>query len=390
VKSAEIVVVGGGILGATTTWELAREDMDVLLLEAGRVGEGCTGKSAAIVRCHYSNPEVVRMAVRSREALRRLPLLLDCEPVYTRCGWLFLVDEEHAQAALDNSEMQDEEGVDSLEAIDDLAEYLPGVVEEGIAYALYEPDAGFADPVATTRAYAEAARRAGARIEEGLPVETIEAEPGGAVRGVRAGGELLECDTLVLAAGPWTRGLAGGIGLELPLTVTREQDVVYATAPQPTVPCAISSQVDRVYLRPAPEHGRDHLLAGRGFPKDYETVEPDGYDESLDDAFEVDVRGRIEQRLPHLSGMRAVGGAAGLYDVTPDWHPLLGAVDGIDGLHLACGGSGHCFKLGPAIGELVAWPILGRHATYADVESFSLARFAQGREFASSYGGNRA
>jgi glycine/D-amino acid oxidase-like deaminating enzyme len=390
VTGAETIVVGGGILGAATTWELAREGMDVLLLEAGRVGGGCTAKSAAIVRCHYSNPEVVRMAVRSREALRRLPLLLDCEPVYTQCGWLFLVDEEHAQAALDNSEMQEEEGVDSLEAIDELADHLPGVVEDGIAYALYEPEAGFADPVATTRAYAEASRRAGGRGEEGVRVDAIELDAGGAVCGVRAAGELLECDRVVLAAGPWTRQLALGIGLELPLTVTREQEVVFATAPAPTVPCAVSSQLDRVYLRPAPEHGADCLLAGRGFPKAYETVDPEGYDEALDAAFEADVRGRIERRLPRLAGMPAAGGTAGLYDVTPDWHPLLGPVDGYDGLHLACGGSGHCFKLGPAIGELVAWPITGREITYLDPTRFSLGRFAAGREFASSYGGNRA
>ena len=115
--------------------------MDVLLLEAKRFGEQSTGKSAAIVRCHYSNPEVVRMAVHSRETLRRLPLLLDCDPVYTRSGWLFLVDEENAGFAIENAEMQDEEGLDTVE-VDDLQEYLPGVDETGIAYALYEPDAG--------------------------------------------------------------------------------------------------------------------------------------------------------------------------------------------------------------------------------------------------------
>ena len=88
--------------------------------------------------------------------------------------------------------------------------------------------------------------------------------------------------------------------------------------------------------------------------------------------------------------MRRVGGRVGLYDVTPDWHPILGAVDGIAGLFLATGGSGHCFKLGPAIGELVADSILGRPPAYADVKNFSLSRFAEGREFRSTYGGNRA
>jgi glycine/D-amino acid oxidase-like deaminating enzyme len=375
-----VIVVGGGILGATTFWELAREEIDVLLLEAQRFGGGSTAKSAAIVRCHYSNPEVVRMAVRSREALRRLPLLLDCEPVYTRTGWLFLVDEADAELAVANAEMQEGEGLDAVD-VDDLQEVLPGVDETGIAYALYEPESGYADPVATTTAYVEAGRRAGGVARENAIVESIEIDAG-KVRGARVAGELLECDALVLAAGPWSATL-----FELPLEITREQDVVFETAPEATVPCAVSSQVDRVYLRPYPD-GR--LLVGRGFPKEYEHADPDGYDDTVDEAFERDVRDRITRRLPRLAGMRRVDGRTGLYDVTPDWHPLLGPVPGVDGLHLATGGSGHCFKLGPAIGELVANELLGRKLNYADITSFSVSRFAEGRPFRSTYGGNRA
>ena len=98
----------------------------------------------------------------------------------------------------------------------------------------------------------------------------------------------------------------------------------------------------------------------------------------------------MASRLPRLAGMRAIDGRVGLYDVTPDWHPLLGPVDGVEGLHLATGGSGHCFKLGPAIGELVAAGLLGRKLAHADIASFSVGRFAEGREFGSTYGGNRA
>lgn len=387
-RGATTIVVGGGILGATTACELARAGMDVLLLEAKRFGGQSTGKSAAIVRCHYSNPEVVRMAVHSRETFRRLPLLLDCEPVYTQTGWLFLVDQENAQFALDNAAMQDEEGVDSIE-VGDLQEYLPGIDEDGIAYALYEPDAGFADPVAATKAYIEAAQAVGARALEGTPVESVElaAER---VRGVRVGGELVECDNLVLAAGPWTLKLAGVAGLELPLEITREQDVVFDVAPQTTIPSAVSSQIDRVYMRPAPEYGTSHVLVGRGFPKEYEQVDPAGYDDEVDAEFEQDVHDRVTRRVPRLDGMRRVAGRVGLYDVTPDWHPILGAVDGLEGLFLATGGSGHCFKLGPAIGELVAGAVLGMKSAYAEVDNFSLSRFAEGREFRSTYGGNRA
>jgi glycine/D-amino acid oxidase-like deaminating enzyme len=387
-KGAETIVIGGGILGATTLWELAREGMEPLLLEAGRFGAAGTGKSAAIVRCHYSNREVVQMAVRSRERLRQLPLHLDCGPVYTRTGWLFLLDQESALAAAENSIMQDEEGLDSIE-VDDLDEFLPGANGAGLAYALFEPDSGFADPVATTNAYLTAAIRAGARALEHSRVEAIELA-GDAVRGVRVDGELVECDSVVLAAGPWSLGLARGIGLELPLEITREQDLIFATAPEQPVPCAVSSQADRVYLRPAPEWGDGHVLVGRGFPKEYEAVDPDRCDETVDQAFEADVRERVAARLPRLAEMSRVEGRVGLYDVTPDWHPLLGPVEGYEGLHLATGGSGHCFKLGPAIGELVAGAILGKRVAYANVGSFSLARFAEGRRFTSSYGGNRA
>jgi sarcosine oxidase subunit beta len=386
--SSTVTIVGGGIVGAATAWALAKEGVDVLVLESGRFGRASTGKSAAIVRCHYSNPEVVRMAVHSRETYRRLPLLLECDPVYERTGWLFLVDEQDAALAVQNAEMQDEEGVDSID-VDDVSEYLPGVDPAGIAYALYEPDGGFVDPIAATNAYIDAARRAGGEAREGVRVESIEVEDG-RVRGVHADGELIESDLVVLAAGPWSLGLARTAGVELPLEITREQDVIFATAPEPTIPCAVSSQVDRVYMRPAPEHGDGHLLVGRGFPKEYEQVDPDAYDDRVDEEFELDVLDRVAGRVPRLAGMRPVGGRVGLYDVTPDWHPQLGPVDEVENLVLATGGSGHCFKLAPAIGELVAAQILGSGVAYAAAETFSVNRFAEGHELRSTDGGNRA
>ena len=359
------IVVGGGILGACTLYELARAGEDALLLEAGAFAREGTGKSAAIVRTHYSNREVVRMAVRSREAFRE-------QAFYDRCGWLFLVDEEDADLARQNRAMQVQEGALSEEV--DPADF--GLSSDGVAYALFEPDSGFADPVAATRSYIEAARQEGAEAREQIRVDSI--EPG---RGVVAGGELLESDNVVLAAGAWSKQLAAGIGLELPLEIPREQDVIFETGA--TLHHAISSQVDRIYMRP---DGSRRLLAGRGHPKDYELVDPDGYDLEVDAEFEADVLARLQRRLPGLNGARRVDGRVGLYEVTPDWHPILGPVDGYDGLFLATGGSGHCFKLGPAIGELVAGAVLGRDVG----DTFSLSRFDEGRELRSTYGGNRA
>lgn len=368
----KVIVVGGGIMGAVTAWELAQAGADVTLFEARELGCESTGKSAAIVRMHYSNPEVVRMAVHSREAFRRLPLLLECDPVYTRCGWLFLVEESEAELAFANAQMQDEEGVDIVE-VDDLQEYVPGIDEEGIAYALFEPDSGFADPVAATRAYADAARRLGAEVHEHSPVRRL--------------ADLREqADVVVLAAGAWSANLAAAAGIDLPVEIYREQDVVFDVAGEETIRHAISSQVDRVYMRP----DGNGLLAGRGYPKEYERVKPDGYDASVDDDFTADVHERVTRRIPRLAAMHKASGRTGLYTVTPDWHPLLGPVPGDEWLVLATGGSGHCFKLGPAIGSLVANAILGRQLKMADVETFSLARFAGDRLLRSTYGGNRA
>ncbi len=387
-KGATTIVVGGGIMGATTLWELAKGGMDALLLEAGGFGLESTGKSAAIVRGHYSNPQVVRMAVRSRDALMRLPELTGCEPVYTKVGWLFLVDEADTELAKQNRAMQIAEGSLSVE-VDDLGAIVPGIRTDGIAYALYEEASGFADPVATTEAYIEAARRLGARAQDRSPAQAVIVE-GGRVKGVQVNGEVLPCENVVLAAGAWTHKLSAGFGLELPVQITREQDVVFDTGAEATIPCSISAQIDRVYMRPAPEYGPAALLIGRGFPKDYENVEPDGYDTTVSDVFEADVRKRLVDRIPRLAGVKKVDGRAGLYTVTPDWHPLLGPVDGFEGVYLATGGSGHCFKLGPAIGELVGNALLGKSVDYADIASFSLSRYAEGREFRSTYGGNRA
>lgn len=374
------VVVGGGIMGAATLWELARAGEETILLEAGTVACGATGKSAALVRTHYSNAEVVRMAVHSRDAFIAAPELLGCAPFYEPCGWLFLVDAATAPLARDNLARQRAAGGVAEEV--DPAAHLHGLVSDGIAYALFEPDAGYADPVAATRAYVEAARREGAVVREGAPVDAV--EPG---RGVRVGRELVEADHVVLATGAWTARLAAAIGVEVPLELPREQDVLLAPAGGGSIEHAVSSQADRVYLRPA---GNGRVLAGRGYPKDYELVEPDGYDERIDGAFAADVTERVGLRFPHLAGAVFAGGSVGLYEVTPDWHPILGPVEGCDGLHLATGGSGHCFKLGPAIGALVAGAITGLDVDYANLHTFSLSRFDEGRELRSTYGGNRA
>ena len=195
--------------------------------------------------------------------------------------------------------MQEEEGLDSVE-VDDLQEFLPGAEETGIAYALFEPDSGFADPVATTRAYidgvcgARAHGRSRARRSRRSRSRTAR------VRGVRVGGELVECDSVVLAAGPWSLALARGIGLELPLEITREQDVVFddgAGADDPVR--GLVAGRPRLHAPRARARRAAHLLVGRGFPKDVRAGRSGrATTTAVDAAFEADVREPRRHRLP--------------------------------------------------------------------------------------------
>jgi sarcosine oxidase subunit beta len=383
------VIIGGGILGAATLWQLSRAGMPCALFESGAFGHESTGKSAAVVRMHYSNPQVVRMALRSRDAFINLPELLGCDPVFHRTGYIFLVDANDRENAIANRQMQLAEGASSVEvSLDELEDYLPGINTEGISYVLFEEDSGFADPFATNTAYIQAARGLGAHAYEATPVEAILVQ-NGAVHGVSVRGRTIACDSVVLAAGAWSPALAATAGIELPIQITREQDVIYETAPEQPVPLAVSMQVDRTYLRPLPEEGDSLMLVGRGFPKPYDYVDAGGYTPEIDEELECDVRARVTARFPRLQGLRFRHGRVGLYSITPDWHPLLGPVKAVAGLHLATGGSGHCFKLAPAISELIAGEILGAPVRYADIGDFRLERFADGDVFRSTYGGNR-
>lgn len=388
-RRRDTIVVGGGIIGATTLWELSRRDVPAMLLEASTFGCESTGKSAAIVRTHYSNPEVVRMAVRSREALKNAPELLGSKPIYDAAGWLFLVDDDNADIARSNRIMQQEQGAASDEVpLDELPELVPGMSTTGVAYALYEQESGFADPIATTNAYIDAARRNGALALDHSRVESIIVEDD-RVRGIVCGGQRIECETVVLAAGAWSVKLAADIGVALPVGIYREQDVIFDTDVRAPIRFAVSNQVDRVYMRPLLEQGDSLVLVGRGFPKPYETADPDDYCHDVDRGFEEDVRARAVARIPTLDRMVRVDSRVGLYSVPPDWHPILGRVAAVEGLVVATGGSGHCFKLGPAIGELIASDVTGESADFADIRSFALGRFETGRLFVSTFGGNR-
>jgi sarcosine oxidase subunit beta len=386
----DVLVVGGGVIGAAVQDALATRDVTSVLLDRGRYGIESTGKSAAIVRMHYSHPDVIRMAVVSRDALRELSATAS-QPFYHETGWFFLVPPEARSAALAGAAEVREGGAVVAElSPNEAREAFPALNTDGVDLVLHEPQSGYCDPIVATEGLLERAARKGAQAHSGVRVRSLLRE-GDRIVGVETDAGSISCSTVVLAAGPWSKKLAATAGVELPLTITREQDLLVSCPEEDAPPVAISNMVDSIYLRPLMDGDRRcGAIIGRGFPKEYEEVDPDDYDGGLDDWFEADVRERATRRFGRLGSAAKTHGRSGLYCVTPDWQPIVGPMPGIGGLVLATGGSGHCFKLAPAIGEMVAAQMVGGTPSHGiSADQFSIDRFTTGSTFGSRYGGNR-
>ena len=382
---SDVIIVGGGVMGAATFFELAQRGVDVRLLERDRFAGASSGKSAAIVRMHYSNPSVVRMALRSRRIFASFPDITGASAGYRAGGWTFLVPAEDETAVRETFAMNRRRRRRRRRGPARRAR-LPSSrasTSPDIALALHEPRSGLRrsphDGGGLHRG-GPAARWEGRRRRPG-PRDRPSARSGCGSRHPRRARGLRDGRArrrgLVGQARPLRRARLG-------YRVTREEELYVELPGGGPGGGSVSSVVDRVYLRPLPEAagGRgDVYLVGRGFPKDYQEVDPDAVDYSADDGFAADLIERLSNRFSAFKLGRIVGGTVGLYEVTPDWHPYLGEVDGVDGLVLATGGSGHGFKLAPAIGEMVAEAVTssGRVIPCSPIEAFEVQRFARGR-----------
>lgn len=382
----DAIVVGAGITGASTAYHLVGAGLRrVLLLERGAPASGGTGKSAAVVRQHYSTPLLARLAKQSVGMLQSI----DAEiggGAFSQCGYVMLIPPDLKAAAEGNMAMQRDVGVDTRWLDDDeIDRMLPWINRDGVAGVVYEKEGGYADPVRVTEAYVSRFQKIGGEFRERTPCRGLLRD------GDRVSGVLLEdgeimAGAVVNAAGPWAAPLAIGAGIEIPLRSVREQDSIWQARENRQLPDkSVSNAVDAIYLRPM---GEGRFLIGQGFPKDYIDVDPYNYREAADADFINLILQRADRRFPTLAGMTLVTAYAALYDVTPDWYPFIGPRRGLKGYFDACGGSGHGFKIGPAIGQALAgWIAEGR--VEDDFARLSHDRLAEGRLFTGAYGGNR-
>ena len=388
-QTADAVVIGAGINGATTAYNLVKRGLkNVVLLEKQLIASGGTGRSAAIIRQHYSNEELVRMVKRSVDIFHDFDAVVGGDPGFVNCGWSFLIPEDVSDGFSANIELGQRLGVDVREiSREELNEIEPRIDLSDVHRMAYEPRSGYADPRTTTHAYIQRFIDLGGRLWQLTSVEELIAE-NNTVKGVRTDAGDISTDVVINAAGPWADRVARWIGIDLPFQITREEEIIFDTSQLGGPPkLCFSDMAKAIYYRP---DGTDRTLVGRGFPKNYQYIEPDGYNQEVDVSFIAEVSERLHARWPTFSRALALNSYTGLYDVTPDWHPILGRVDGIDGFYLCAGFSGHGFKIGPAIGEVMAEEIIDGAAHSIDISRLNLRRFAAGQHIGAAYGTNRA
>ena len=364
---AEVVVVGGGVVGTSIAFHLAEAGASVCLLERQELASGSTSRAAGGFRAQFSDPLNVALGLRSIEAFTRFAERPGGEIDLHQVGYLFLLDREEDVAAFERSvALQNELGVPSrLLSRDEAAVLCPIAGLDGVLAATYCPLDGHASPEAVVQGYAAGARACGATVVTGCAVTAIE-EHDGEIRGVRTERGPVETGIVICAAGVWSPELARSVGVELPvLPYLREVGFTGPVDGLPTpMPLTIDFPTGFYFHREGPG-----LLFGMADPQQ----EP-GFGATTDPAWLEHVLEVAERRLPSLGDMPIAGGWKGYYEVTPDHNALIGEAPLPTRFLYATGFSGHGFLQGPAVGEIVRDLVLGREP-FVDVSPLSIDRF---------------
>jgi sarcosine oxidase subunit beta len=379
-ETADIIIIGGGVMGTSIAYHLAKQgNVQVTLLERKALCNGTTGHSGAIVRQHYSSDFTIRMARDCLAVFQHFDERIGGDCGFVTTGMIVIVNEQGAEALRANVNIQQEQGIDThLVQPEEIEDVAPGYSGTGVALACYEPGTGVADPMATTYCYANRARDFGTTIREGVTVTHI-LTANEHVVGVRTDGGDILASRVVLAANVWSVALAQSIGISLPIMATRHP-MLALRRPNDfggrSGLHAVGLDLTRdIYLRP--DSGGMTLIGST--ENVFTSSNPDHYAQGLTEQEIAHFRTMAGGSIPALARAVPRGGWAGIYDDTPDFHPILDALPGYEGLYGAFGFSGHGFKLSPAVGQWMAQFIL-TGTKPDDMHHFAFDRFTQGKE----------
>ncbi|MBI3359504.1 MAG: FAD-binding oxidoreductase, partial [Chloroflexi bacterium] len=374
-KTADAVVIGGGVIGASLAFYLSKAGLKVTLVEKKHLGYGGTGASTAIIRMHYDNAPETRLAVASYPVWANWADNVGSgDPDFEKRGVLWLVGEADAEKMQKNVTMHRAVGAKTQIVTPDVIERIePALDTTNVALAAWEPQSGWADPLAATSGFAEAAHDKGAEVELDTTVVDVILTAGRVV-GVRTDRGFVDTPVVVNAAGPWAGRIAQMVHLDLPINVERRQIAVFDQPPDvPRQSVAVVDQVTGIYFRPDSAGAIQVGMNKRG-----DEVNPDEYNRAPDPDFADTVKRLLSARLSAMDRGEFRAGWSGLVDMTPDGKAILGAA-GPHGFYLACGFSGTGFNFAPAVGLCLTELIVGGQAKTVDIEPFRLSRFAEGR-----------
>ncbi len=372
--TADVIIIGAGVQGASLAFHLAQRGMKTLVLEKKFVAAGATGRSSGLVRMHYDVRQDTELAWISFQYFRDWKEKVGGECGFTRTGFIQLVAPEDETALRANVAMQQEIGVPVV-LIDsaDVRRLAPAFATDDIQHAAYEPESGYAMPSDTAAAFINAARAKEARLVQDAEVTGITVK-GGRVAAVAASGAEYEAPIIVNAAGAWAAHINQMVGLDLPYDTWRH-DTMFVRRPRPLGSShpAVIDFPNEMYFRPEGELTLVGLEDGNPLGES-----PDGDTDHARKGFAERAIDRICRRIPLMENGSLQSAHGGYDGITPDQHPLLGRA-GPDGFYLDCGFSGTGFKTAPAVGLCMAELILDGVARSVDLSIYSPMRFAEGR-----------
>jgi len=376
-NQAEVAVVGGGCVGASIALHLTRLGCkDVLLLERNHLAWGASGKSSAIVNLGIWNASepLVKMLLESIGIFRNFKEEIGGNSGFQGTGWMGLTGQRFEERIRKTVGQEQALGAASrLVSPTDVSNLQPGIIVDDLTVAVHEPFAGYADPVETTNSYGKAAEKLGARIETNTPVNRIKVENGSKVLETDKGP--VRAKKVVVAANVWAPKLLGELGVQLPIKATRKQVCLFKLADETRSPRIIIDDFQNdLYIKPDGQHTLVGEIETPGLACD-----PDHFQESLDPDTVPRLGAKLVQRLPAMNAAVSKGGYAGPYDVSPDGHPILDELTGLEGVYCAVGFSGHGFRFSPCTGRLMAEYILDGKTKVVNIEEFRLSRFAEGK-----------
>ncbi|HUA14801.1 MAG TPA: FAD-binding oxidoreductase [Verrucomicrobiae bacterium] len=373
-KTADIVILGAGVMGASMAFHLARRKAGrIVVLEKEHVGRGASGRSSALIRMHYSFPPEVQLALISLLMFENWREIVGRPGDFRRTGFVRIVHRNEMERLKRNVEMQRQLGA-HVELVDqhELKSIEPDWFVDDVELAAYEPDSGYGDGAGVAGDFLESGREMGVQYFSRTQATSFTAS-GGRINSVVTDRGTISAPIVIVATGPWSKPLFQSLGCELPIECEYHQVAILRNTPDMKGGgCACIDSGTATYFR---SDAHDKFLVGDFYGK--RPADPDSFpqrasDESLEEMIE-----RASRRIPKLAGAEVMRGVTGVYDMTPDSRPLLGEIPEVGGLYVCAGFSGMGFKISPAIGLVMSELIVDGASKAVDISAFGPNRFAE-------------